>query len=165
MKHHDVKIEKWWKGDMVKVAMKKATGKTAFELGLMVEAQAKLLVPVRYGYLAASITTQAFDRGSPITAPGKYSSRTLPLWAHPPKGFRVIDKPTDPMNVHVGTPLSYAPHVEFGTRKMVAQPFLRVALALVKGQTLTIMRVNAKFFAAEFLTARDVFLQSMKRAA
>lgn len=63
------------------------------EAGIMVEGQAKALVPVDEGNLKGSINSQV-------------------------KGEQAI----------VGTNVDYAPHVEYGTRFMRAQPFMRPAI-------------------------------------
>jgi len=41
--------------------------------------------------------------------------------------------------------------VEFGTVRNYAQPFLRPALALAQGQTLTIVKANAQWQFREYL--------------
>lgn len=69
--------------------------------GIMAQNRARQLAPVDTGRLRASIVSKT-------TA----STRTLEA-------------------VEVGTNVEYAPYVEFGTRYMRAQPFLRPALAEV----------------------------------
>ena len=39
-----------------------------------------------------------------------------------------VNKPTAKNVVHIGTNVEYAEHVEYGTRRMMARPFLRQAL-------------------------------------
>jgi len=143
----DVKLK--WYGNRAILQGKKATGKSAFEIGLIVEGQAKLLAPVNYGYLAASITTQAHDIG---TAPDEPKKGGTPLGPDPGRPSRMeIDRPSNPNVVLVGTPVDYAPWQEFGTGRMEAQPFLRPALALARGQKLTILGKNGKFYLKEFM--------------
>lgn len=144
-------IQQQWHGQDVKVRGKRVVGKTAFEIGLIVEGYAKSLAPVNFGHLAASITTQASDGGSEPSRPRPVAN---------PKGEDVvsrhhlglkIDAPTEASEVLVGTPLFYAPHVEFGTVRMDAQPFLRPALDLARGQTLTVTMKNGRYEFREYL--------------
>jgi len=132
-------VESQWNGDAIKIQAKKWSGGTAFELGLVVEGQAKLLAPKDTGRLAASITTQTRGRGTKPTGQGAI-------------GTDIIQKPTTDSEVLVGTPVIYAPYMEFGTVKTNAHPFLRPALDLAKGRALTIMQKNGKFFFAEYLS-------------
>ena len=127
-----------WNGDEVKLQANKFSGKTAFELGLIVEGQAKLLSPKDTGRLAASITTQSVTTGTKPTGEGAV-------------GTDVIRKPRTENEVLVGTPVMYAPYIEFGTYKSSAQPFLRPALDLAKGKKLTVMQKNGKYFFKEYL--------------
>lgn len=131
-------VDSQWNGDKIKVQAKKWSGGTAFELGLIVEGQAKLLAPIDFGRLAASITTQAIDKGTKPTGHGAVATD-------------IIQKPGDTNQVLVGTPVLYGNYIEFGTFKMNAQPFLRPALDLAKGKALTIMQKNGKFFFMEYL--------------
>lgn len=139
-------ISQEWRGKEVKVAARKATGKTAWELGLIVEGQAKLLCPVDKGRLSASITTAALDVGGW----GSGYRQTTPKG----KGAVATDliAPPDSENeVFVGTPVFYGPYQEFGTVRNEAQPFLRPALALAKGQQLTILMYNGRLHFKEFM--------------
>ena len=148
MKTGAVTVDTHWNGADVKVRGKKVVNKTAFEIGLIVEGQAKLLCPVNWGYLAASITTQAYNHGNEPSAviPGKAEGPP----PTPPVKMK-IDRPTDPNEVLVGTPVEYGPYSEFGTYLMAAQPFLRPAFHLAMGRTLTITKKNAKLVFAEYL--------------
>jgi hypothetical protein len=139
-----------WNGDKVKVQGKKVTGKTAFELGLIVEGQAKLLCPIDYGYLAASITVQSVSMGTEMETPKPNASKPK-SYPHNVSTFKKIDKPIDPNEVLVGTAVDYAPYVEFGTLRSDAQPFLRPALDMAKGKTLTILLYNGKTYFVEYL--------------
>ena len=55
-----------------------------------------------------------------------------------------IKAPTDEDEVLVGTPVDYGPYVEFGTVRSNAQPFLRPALDLAQGKTLTVMEKHGR---------------------
>jgi len=126
--------------------------KSAYEIGLVVEGQAKLLAPKDSGYLAASITTQAGDgTGTEPGNPAQYGSGRSSSGGFS-GGEMMIQAPTNPDEVYVGTPLPYGPSQEFGTVRAFAQPFLRPALALAQGKSLTIVRVQAKYYFKEYLT-------------
>jgi len=145
-----VTIQSQWHGKEISIMGRKATGMTSFELGLIVEGEAKLLSAVNYGYLAASFHTQAFDKGSELESPGKYAKETPPA-NHDVSTFRKIKAPTDPNQVLVGSAVDYAPHVEFGTIKSNAQPSLRPALDLAKGKKLTVLEKNGRMVFKEYL--------------
>ena len=147
-----VNIDTKWQGEEIKIRGKKVIGKTTFETGLVVEGQAKLLCAIRYGYLAASINTQSKDEGTDLTNPSDYSKETPPD-GHNVESFRLITKPDDDKEVLVGTAVDYGPHIEFGTYKMDAQPFLRPSLDLAKGRVLKIGLKNAKYYFKNYLVA------------
>lgn len=143
-------IEQQWNGAPVKIQGQKVVGRTAFELGLVVEGQAKLLCPVDYGYLAASITTQSATEGTELETPTP--NRELnEFYKHDVSSFKKIDKPQDPNEVLVGSAVDYAAYVEFGTKKSDAQPFLRPALDLAKGRMLTLFYNNGKYYFGDYL--------------
>lgn len=153
-------VELEWKGKEVKVQGQKAINKSAFEIGLIVEGQAKLLCPVDLGYLAASITTASFDNSTEVENPAKYNGTSnITLGAKKQARFVTTDigrfekitKSEDDNEVLVGTVVEYGPHVEFGTIKSKAQPFLRPALDLAMGKTLTILEKNGRFYFQEYL--------------
>ncbi len=131
-------VSKEWRGREVKIQGRKAIRRSGFEIGLIVEGQAKLLSAVDTGRLAASITVQATDQGTMPKGRGADLAD-------------VIAKPTDLMMVHVGTPVEYGPYQEFGTVRSEAQPFLRPALDLAKGKTLTILESNGRLQFKEYL--------------
>lgn len=142
-------VDKQWNGADVKIRGKKVIGKTAFEVGLVVQGQAKLLCPVNWGYLAASITTQSRTIGTepdtPVPGPNPKGPNVTP-------GNMKITPPTDDMEVLVGTPVEYGPWNEFGTYRMDAQPFLRPALEMAKGSVLTLTQINSKWYFKDYLT-------------
>jgi phage gpG-like protein len=157
------KVETFWNGTPVKIQGKKVVNKSAYEIGLVVERQAKNLCPVKTGRLAGSITTQSVEKGTNPESPATKAD--------------VIDKPFDENEVFVGTNVEYASDIEFGTGphkitvknakvltdgktffgKSVnhpgtpAQPFLRPALDLAKGEMLTIIEKNGRFYLQEYL--------------
>lgn len=134
----NVTVDKIWNGQDVKIRGKRVIGKSIYETGLIIEAQAKSLCPVDQGRLSASITTQAVDRGTLPKGQGAVVSD-------------VIDRPTDPNEVLVGTPVEYGPYIEWGTVNSDAQPFLRPALDLAQGKVLTVVQNNGRFEFAEYL--------------
>ena len=121
-------VESQWNGEEVKIRGNRVRNKSAFEIGLVVERQAKALCPIKSGMLAGSITTQSQTEGTSPEAPATES----------------IQKPGMEGEVFVGTPVEYGPYVEFGTWKMDAQPYLRPALDLAQGKVLTIVEIEAK---------------------
>jgi phage gpG-like protein len=146
-------VSKVWNGADVKIKGRRVVRSTAYETGLVVEGQAKLLAAVNYGYLAASITTQATDAGTEPESPKKYKGRDHPVVGKDP-GTPLemkIAKPDNPMEVLVGTPVEYAPHVEFGTVHTRARPFLRPALDLAQGKVLTIGEYKGRLEFKDYL--------------
>jgi hypothetical protein len=137
-----------WRGTEVKIRGKKVVGKTIFEAGLIVEGNAKLLCPVNWGYLAASITTQEKGRG---TAPGAPRASGKPYGKPTVPATMKIQPPMMEQQVYVGTPLSYGPWVEYGTAKMEPQSFLRPALAMAQGKTLTLFVYNGRVQFKDFI--------------
>ena len=130
-------IDQTWLGEQIKRIANQMAGKSAFEIGLYVESQAKSLAPVDTGRLAGSIHTvaQVGLKTSPVT---KF-------------GDKPIEAPTRLGEVYVGTSVDYAPYMEYGTVKTDAQPFLRPALAIAKGEALTIVEDNGKMAFKEYL--------------
>jgi hypothetical protein len=133
-----------WKGDIVKVKGHSAMKESIFQIGLIIEAQAKELCARRYGYLAASINTQFEGGGTELGSPSSYAKEKVPA-SHKVDTFRKIQKPGKEDVVLVGSAVDYGPHVEFGTVKMNAQPFLRPAADLAQGKTLTVVKTNSKY--------------------
>jgi hypothetical protein len=137
-----------WDGEEVKRRAEKLAGKSSFEIGLAVQGQAKLLVPRQTGRLGGSITTSSgFGQKTEPSGQGSVSSDT-------------IQKPNDPFETFVGTPVEYGPYMEYGTRKTSAQPFLRPALDIVRGRALTIVQAGARKEFAEYLSTSQLFSQT-----
>jgi len=122
-----------WNGDEVKKRAEEAAKLSSFELGLIVQGQAKILAPVDQGRLRASITT-ASGAGQRTKPSGKCAV-----------GTDLINKPSDQFETFVGTPVEYAPYQEYGTVRTDAQPFLRPALDMIKGSALTIVTILSKY--------------------
>jgi len=128
----DVTTKLKWDGDIIKIRGKKLVNKSAFEIGLIIEGYAKNLAPVKTGRLAASISTQSNKQGSA-------------------SGADTISKPLTDDVVLVGTPVQYAPYMEYGTIRASAQPFLRPALDLAKGRAVTIINQEGKYIFGDYL--------------
>jgi HK97 gp10 family phage protein len=139
-------ISQEWHGGEVKIQGRKVVNRSSYEIGLVVEGQAKELCPVDSGRLAGSITTQSQTEGTQPEAPAL--------------AVDVISKPTDEGEVLVGTPVEYGVYREFGTIKSDAQPFLRPALALAQGKVITIVERNAKMHMQPYLQEHDAYLKS-----
>ena len=131
-------VTQQWNGQDVKVRGRIAASKSAFEIGLIVQAQAKDLAPWDTGRLIGSITTQA-DTGEGTSV------------VHPATSSDQITAPSQQGEVLVGTAVDYAPYVEFGRRGKDGQPFLRPALDLARGRVLTIVEREGRFAFAEYL--------------
>lgn len=143
-----ITIDKKWSGDLIKIQGKKVINKSSFETGLIVEGQAKLLAPKDTGHLAASITTQSKEEGTEPEYPMKYGKGSAIIMS---ASKMRIKKPNADGETYVGTPLEYAPYMEFGTVRTDAQPFLRPALDLALGKVLTIVRKFGKYYFGEYL--------------
>ena len=137
-----VKTDLKWDGDTIKLRGRKVVNKSVFETGLIVEGQAKVLAPKAEGRLAGSITTQSRTDGTFPSGKGSQAGD-------------VISKPSVDGVVYVGTPVNYAPYMEFGTIHTPAQAFLRSALALAKGSQLTLVKAKiknvSKYIFAEYI--------------
>ncbi len=105
---------------------------------MIVEGNAKLLCPVDKGRLAASITTQEKGRG------------TVPAGKGAVAGDK-IQPPAMELQTYVGTPVEYGPYIEYGTAKMEPQSFLRPALAMAQGKTLTLFLYNGRVQFKDFI--------------
>jgi len=130
-------IEKVWNGKEVKILGKKAVGQSIFGVGLIVEGQAKALAPIDTGQLAGSITTQSRVKGTDVESPALEIDK--------------IGKPQEELEAWVGTAVMHGTWMEFGTSKTNAQPFLRPALALAEGRSLTLVERESKIVFKEFL--------------
>jgi len=139
-------VSQQWHGEEVKIKGKKVVGKSIYEIGLVVEGQAKQLCPVDTGRLKGSITTAAFHERTTAQAPATWSDS--------------IDPPDIENEVLVGTAVEYGPHMEFGTIKTDAQPFLRPSIDLAKGKVVTIVERNAKFHFQPYLREHDEYLKA-----
>ena len=135
-----------WNGDIVKEMAAKLAGRSSFEIGLVVEGQAKELAPYDTTRLRGSITT--------VSGMGQ---RTTPK--EMALASDVIQAPRKPFETFVGTPVKYGPHQEYGTVRMSAQPFLRPALDMARGKASGIVQKGAKAEFGEYLNPKAIFGQ------
>ena len=107
-----------WRGNDWKRELRTPEQKHIMELGYWVEGRAKQLCPVKFGVLMSSIHTI-------------YNTAEVAAYVGTNKDV-LADTFTKIRGSTTGTVTFYAPFVEFGTRKMKAQPFLRPALDELK---------------------------------
>jgi HK97 gp10 family phage protein len=93
-------------------------------IGILMEGTAAQLAAVDTGRLRGSITWATSLKQDRVRGKAKYGDR--------------VDRPNRSRVVHIGTNVEYAPHVEYGTRRMSAQPFLRPAFDTHRGDVKTI---------------------------
>lgn len=91
-------------------------------IAFKVEAQAKQLAPKDTTALANSIytVTQSEDNYSTAASAAASKNKKIITEAHP--------QPTGNIIAHVGPCVNYAAYLEFGTSKMIAQPYLGPAV-------------------------------------
>jgi hypothetical protein len=92
----------------------KAMDRALPTIGLFVQGEAMLRVPVRTGRLRGSLTYA--------------TSRAQNNARNPAKPTDAVKRPSDKETVHIGTNVDYGPYVEYGTRFSKAQPYLRPAV-------------------------------------
>jgi hypothetical protein len=152
-------IEVKWFGDEIKKRSEKLKTKSIYQIGLVVMGDAKQLSAVDYGYLAASIQTASSERKTKLESPSAYAENKPPA-GHNVGSFKDITGPSDQDQAYVGTAVDYAPDVEYGTINMYAQPFLRPALDMAKGDVPKIVQQNGKNEFGEYLKQHAQYLQS-----
>ena len=92
-------------------AMDKAVEAALTQGGIILERDAVAMVPVDTGRLKGSITWKTREHSGQSMTDADAVSRPNRAWV-----------------LHVGTNVEYAPHIEYGTVRMKAQPYLRPAL-------------------------------------
>jgi len=108
-------------------------------VGFMLEKSAKQLCPVDTGRLRSSISTNWSNSGmargeieeSKVTKTGKVKKGKQ--GAEEAEGVGQPDAPDGTFKVVVGTNVTYAPFIEFGTSKMGNTPFMRAAMEQYTG--------------------------------
>lgn len=154
-----IDLKQNWDGNIIKIKGKEVVNKSAYETGLIIEGNAKELAARKYGYMAASINTQSINDGTELESPNKYAREEIPI-NHRVETFRKIEKPDNENETLVGTAVDYSPHKEFGTIKMDADPFLRPALEMAKGEELEIVKINGKKYFKDYLIEHEQYLRN-----
>jgi len=114
-----VKVTSTMQGKNYSDVIDKVAEKVVREYGITIQRQARALAAVKTGRLKGSITYQTEHFGGSPKSPAT--------------GADVIDKPTDEHTCYVGTNVSYAQHMEYGTdRNITGQPYLRPAVDIAK---------------------------------
>jgi len=125
-----------WKGEDCIIKGRNTSKKSVLEYGIIVESQAAALSPVKIGRLRGSIVTQTKSE----LHTGKDFGKSFPE--------DIIKKPTDDTETRdvalVGTDVKYANYVEYGTKHQSAQPYMRPAIDLTQGKSLTVFRNNGR---------------------
>jgi HK97 gp10 family phage protein len=106
-----------WYGEEQKKRILTGTEKGMVKCGLRIESEAKQLCRVDTGRLRASITTAWTGYGGDrarMTSPVPETQQNDPVSVPTDKDF----------TVQIGTNVNYASHIEHGTVKMEARPFL-----------------------------------------
>ena len=125
------KVTNTMAGKNYEKAIENAMEKTLVEAGVMIEGDAVLLANFNKGYQTGR------TKGSITWATNKERSRV----SGEAKSGDGVSRPSRPDTLYVGTNVEYAPHLEYGTVKMSAQPFLRPAF---DGRKSDIMRMGLK---------------------
>lgn len=154
-----IDITSKWNGPMLITKGKKVASESSYEIGLVIEGQAKLLAARKCGYLAASINTQTKEKGTNLENPSMYRRETPPA-NYDVSTFRKINKPMEEGETLVGTAVDYSWYQEFGTVKMDAQPFLRPAMALSNGEVLKRVEIESKKYFLDYLMQHEAYLRS-----
>ena len=94
-------------------AMDKAIDAALTKAGIIIEGAAVGLAPRDTGRLIGSLTWRTSSAESSLSGGAGADDR--------------VSKPGRKWLLHVGTNVHYAPHLEYGTRKMAKRPFLRPA--------------------------------------
>lgn len=156
----DSNVERTWNGADVMARARAFIGKSTWAIGMAVMSDAKQLCAVNYGYLAASIMVAGVEQSTGMESPASYSSK--PGGKDVPS-FVPIQKPGSEwlkLQVFVGTAVEYGPHIEYGTVRTDAQPFLRPALDMARGEAPEIVIREAKTHFAKYLYQHDAYVAS-----
>lgn len=111
-----------WKGDKVLAAMEQAKAKALLGAAVIVHGQAVELAAVDTGNLKNSLSWTTGGKVGGLNSVGGTP-------ASPGDG---VNASQDEDTAYIGTNVEYAPHVEFGTSKAAAQPYLRPALDVME---------------------------------
>ena len=109
-----------------KKAVKLALNPSSLNIGVAIASQAKLLAPVDHGQLRNSISVSTLKE-TKLLNDGRFSPKTSPM-----EYAEELDTQGLKANeAYVGSNTDHAIHLEYGTIKMVAQPFLRPSAELI----------------------------------
>ena len=100
------------------------------EIGVRLEGIAVSHCPVDSGRLKGSLTY--------ATQREKDNTRS------PARSGDGVSKPNDKYTLYVGTNVAYSQHVEYGTKRMAAQPYLRPALDEGRKQASDLFKMEIK---------------------
>ena len=109
-----------------KKAVKLALNPSSLNIGVAIASQAKLLAPVDHGQLRNSLSASTLKE-TKLLNDGRFSPKTSPM-----EYAEELDTQGLKENeAYVGSNSDHAIHLEYGTIKMVAQPFLRPSAELI----------------------------------
>lgn len=129
------------KTDKVLMAAAKAV-EVALEAAIIdMHNQAVELAPVKSGNLKGSLTWTIGGKVGGLNSPGGKQPKGTPKQATAEDGVQATNE-TD--TAYLGTNVEYAPYMEYGTKDVDAQPFLRPAFDARKKYTEEIMRKHFK---------------------
>jgi hypothetical protein len=123
----------------------KVTNQASFELASKIGAQGKGSCPVDEGRLRNSIMWKTADKE------GGFNDQSGDLAS---EKINVVPKEYE---AYVGTRVRYAPYVEFGTRQMAPQPYLRPAILLYVrnvGRAEVVKMIQAEFAMGKLVTGQ-----------
>lgn len=125
-----IKITQTWHTDKVRVLAAAARDQGLWDYSLKVVDKARDYCARRYGYLAASIMARSKTQSSSLGSPAAFARLVAPPGYNVPS-FKEIVAPNitkkDEEHINIGTAVSYAPYIEYGTSTRPARPFLRPA--------------------------------------
>lgn len=111
-----------------KKAVKLALNPSSLNIGVAIASQAKLLAPVDHGQLRNSISVSTLKE-TKLLNDGRFSPKTSPMEyaeALDTQGLKANE-------AYVGSNSDHTIYMEYGTVKVVAQPFLRPSAELIVG--------------------------------
>ena len=102
-----------WTDKNMKSVLDKASGRALRKIGIVIAGDASLRCARKTGRAAGSITYATKGDRSEAKNPAKSGDE--------------VSRPAGEDTVHIGSNVEYASYVEYGTKNMGAQPFLRPA--------------------------------------
>ena len=111
-----------------KKAVKLAISPSSLDIGVAIASQAKLLAPVDHGQLRNSISVSTLKE-TKLLNDGRFSPKTSPM----EYAEELDTQGLKSSEAYAGTNSDHAIYMEYGTVKVVAQPFLRPSAELIVG--------------------------------